>query len=468
MQSRRDQVEAQTYVLGRLTGALVAAEPDGLENPNRRMVVGMISGVLVAALVVVGCLIFGALVPGGATRWRQPGVLVVEKETGTRYVYLDGLLRPVLNHTSARLLFGTEPKTVTVSRASLRGVGHGQPVGIVGAPDALPTGGTVDQQVWTVCAVAAPDRAGTILSATTLSIESDGAPRDDRPLAADEAILVEAEKQTFLVWRGRRLRLTEPWLLRVLGFDGAAFPVWTGWLESVPVGPDIGPPDVPGRGRPGPVVDGRRATVGELFTARTPGNPERHYLLQTDGLAELNTFAYTLVAADPRTAQAYAGRPVRPTELSPAALAVLPVSRRPVLAAELPTTPPRRAVAPDRGTWCVRQSIADGQTEVTVDLPVPPAREVEAGAGVTFSSRTVNAVAVAPGLGGLALAGRAGQAAGSGLYLLTDAGVKYPVGSATVAAQLGFPATTARPVPRRLLEMLPTGPLLDPSSAARG
>ncbi|PYC64867.1 type VII secretion protein EccB [Micromonospora arborensis] len=465
MQSRRDQVEAQTYVLGRLTGALVGAEPDGLENPNRRMVLGTIVGVLVAALVVVGFTVVGALFPGGASSWRQPGVLVVEKETGTRYVYVDGLLRPVLNYTSARMLFGKEPKVVTVSRKSMREVAHGQPLGIVGAPDALPTAGTVDQQVWTVCAVVEPDQAGTVYSVATLHIESSDGPRDDRPLTSNQAILVKSEEQTFLVWQGRRLRLTQPWLTRVLGFDGGAFPVWAGWLESVPVGPDIGPPDVPGRGKPGPMVDGRQTLVGELFTAHTPGNPERHYLLQQDGLAELTPFAFTVAAADPETAKAYAGRPVQPSELSPGALATLPVSRRPALAADLPTTPPRVAATPDQGTWCVRQSIADGQVEVTVDLPVPPTRNVEAGAGVTFNSRTVNAVAVAPGLGGLVLAGRASQAAGSGLYLLTDTGVKYPVGSAAVAAQLGFPTTVARPVPRRLLEMLPTGPLLDPSSA---
>jgi hypothetical protein len=36
MQSRRDQVEAQSYLLSRLTSALLRAEPDGIEPPTKR------------------------------------------------------------------------------------------------------------------------------------------------------------------------------------------------------------------------------------------------------------------------------------------------------------------------------------------------------------------------------------------------------------------------------------------------
>ncbi|MEV6375058.1 type VII secretion protein EccB [Micromonospora musae] len=467
MQSRRDQVQAQTYVLGRLTGALIAAEPDGLENPNRRMVVGTVSGVLVAAVVFVGFVIFGFFFPGGATKWRQPGVLVVEKETGSRYVYDEGLLRPVLNYTSARLLFGAEPKVVSVSGKSLRDVAHGQPLGIAGAPDALPTTTAVDRQVWTVCALAMPDDAGTTFTATTVRIEQpSGGARRDRPLDRDQAILVTSGGQSFLVWQGRRLRLTEPWLARVLGYDRNALPVEAGWLESVPVGAEIAPPEVPGRGSPGPTVDGRRGVVGELFTARTPDGAERRYLLQQNGLAELSPMAYAIVAADPATAEVYDGRPVQPRELSPAALVALPVAPQPPWVAALPATPPSLAKTPEQGTWCVRHSMSGGAVEVTADMPAPSATTLSDGVGVTRTSASAEAVEVQPGVGGLVLAGRADQAAGSGFYLVTDAGIKYPVGSSAVANQLGFPPASARPVPRQLLEMLPTGPLLE--SAAGG
>ncbi|GIJ26370.1 type VII secretion protein EccB [Micromonospora qiuiae] len=468
MQSRRDQVQAQSYVLGRLTGALVSADPDGLENPHRRMVVGTICGLLVAALVVAIFAVYGFVVPGASSRWQADGVLVVEKETGTRYVYVAGTLRPVLNYASARLLFEQEPEVVSVSRRSLQGVSRGQPVGIVGAPDALPPSGTVASQVWTVCALTTRDQADTQSTSTTLTIEEAGTQvRRDRPLDPTEAVVAAVGGDSFLLWRGRRLRLAEPWLARVFGYDRGAVPVEAGWLESVPAGPDVAPLPVPGRGAPGPTVDGRRARVGELFVSRTAGAQERRYVLLTDGLAELNPFGYTLVAADPETTSLYGERAVTPLELSPAALARLPVSRRSLLPAGVPESPPQFVPVPSGRTWCVRHTMADGRVEVTADVPPPASATVRDAVGSTRTSRTAARIAVGPQVGGLVRAGRSDQAAGAGFYLVTDAGVKYPLASAAAAEQLGYPPSGARPVPRRLLELLPTGPLLESATAGR-
>src|SRR5258706_5425271 len=168
MQSRRDQVQAQSYVLGRLTAALVTAEPEALENPHRRILVGTVAGALVAALVVAGFAVYGFLRPGGADSWRAPDTVVMEKETGSRYVLVNGALRPVLNYTSAVLLFGKRPAMVSASAASLRSVARGVPVGIVGAPDTLPDPAALDGVAWKVCAVASRDQAGALSTATIL------------------------------------------------------------------------------------------------------------------------------------------------------------------------------------------------------------------------------------------------------------------------------------------------------------
>ncbi|MEU4339257.1 type VII secretion protein EccB [Micromonospora lupini] len=459
MQSRKDQVQAQSYVLGRITAALVSAEPDGLESPHRRMIVGTICGVLIGALVVAGFAIFGLLRPGGATAWRSPGALVVEKETGSRFVYVGGVLRPVLNYASARLLFGKEPAVVSVSRRSLRGVPHGQPVGIVGAPDVLPTPGTVGTQAWTVCAPATPNQLGALVTATTLTV-SWAAQRRDRPLGLDEAVVATAGGESYLIWRGRRLRLAESWLPRVLGVDRAGIPVEQAWLDAVPAGPDLAAVPVAGRGVAGPRVDGRPSRIGELYVARAAGSEERRYLLLDDGLAELNPMAHAIVAADPKTTHLYGGEAATPAELSPAALAQLPMSRRSVLPAGVPESLPRIARLPAGDAWCVRHAMADGKVEVVASMPPPESAAVPSGAGVSRTSSTAARIEVAPGAGGLVLAGGLDQAAGSGFYLLTDAGVKFPLASAKVAEQLGYPPAGVRAVPRRLLEMIPTGPLL--------
>ena len=190
---------------------MVAAEPEAPENPNRRTTVGTLIGVVVAALVVAGFAAYGLLVPGGATAWRKPGVLIVEKETGSRYVLVDGALHPVLNYASALMLFEGKPKVVGVSTASLRGVPHDRPVGIVGAPDALPGRNTMTGQVWSACALSGRDAAGTTLTATTLRIGRAGA--DAAPvhlLGEDEAVLVDgADRRGYLIWRGKRYAVTQ-------------------------------------------------------------------------------------------------------------------------------------------------------------------------------------------------------------------------------------------------------------------
>ncbi len=424
------------------------------------MTVGTICGLLVSALVVVGFAVYGYFVPGGATKWRTPGVLVVEKETGTRYVYAGGSLHPVLNHASTRLLFGGEPGVVSVSRNSLKGVPHGQPLGIVGAPDALPAPGKVGNQVWTVCALALRDQAGALSTGTTLTVEGP-AKAGGAPLGAGKAAVATANGETFLIWQGRRLRVTQPWLARLFGYDKRAVQVEPSWLDLVPVGPDLTPVPVAGRGSPGPMVDGRQARIGELFVARGTGSQERRYLLLSDGLAELNQLAYTIVAADEETTKLYGGRAVTPSELSPAALARLSVSPRAVLPAGVPESPPQLPPLPTDGTWCVRHTMADGGVEVIAGQPAPVSAAVSDSAGVTRTSLTAARITVQSGVGGLVLAGRQDQAVGSGFYLVTDVGVKFPLASAQVAAQLGYPVTGARPVPRRLLELLPTGPLLE-------
>ncbi|MFC5945599.1 type VII secretion protein EccB [Micromonospora harpali] len=86
---------------------------------------------------------------------------------------------------------------------------------------------------------------------------------------------------------------------------------------------------------------------------------------------------------------------------------------------------------------------------------------VRGGVGVTRTPRTADAVAVAPGLGGLLVAGRGGEP-GTGYYLVTDAGVKYPLAGGAVAERLGYPPANATVVSPDLIDLLPTGPTLDP------
>jgi type VII secretion protein EccB len=470
MQSRRDQVQAQSYLYSRLTSALISAEPEAAENPTRRTVIGTIAGLVVAGLAVVGFTVYGFIVPGGSTSWRQPGVLIVEAETGNRYVYVNDTLHPVLNYASALMLFEGTPQVVRVSARSMAGVAHGAPIGVPGAPDAIPDGSAMRDQVWTVCAVALRDAAGTVLTATTLHIgrpqpghtQADGTEPSLEPLGDDEAVLVVGPDQRgYLVWQGHRHAIGAPWVARALGFEGYGMPVERGWLEALPAGPDLTPARLPGRGEPGVPVAGADTFVGQLFVTRTAG-VERHYVMQRDGLSLLSPVGYAIVAGDPETAQAYGGGAVAPVELTSAEVAQAPLSRSSTFAAGLSAPIPRPAALSDGTTWCIKYTVETTELVVGAGVPAQASASVPYRPEVTLTDLTATAIEVEAGVGGLVRGGWPGAEAGATQVLVTDAGIKYPLISDAVAEMLGYEPSSAAVVPPPLLELLPTGPLLDP------
>jgi type VII secretion protein EccB len=303
MQSRRDQVQAQSSVLARLSQALVAADPDLLESPTKRTRNGSLAGLLVGCLIVAGFAVYGLIVPGGSTTWRDEGTLIVEKETGNRYVLVGGVLRPVANRASAKLLLGTKMTVKQVSSKSLRGVGHGLSIGIAGAPDALPVAGSGAATTWTACAVrgAGGGTASATATAATAAttIELSRRPTGTTPTAEPALAAVSPDGSHYLIWAGRRHRLTEDWLSRVLGFDDTQLvPVAAQWLKALAEGPDIAPIRVKGAGAARP-ASGRQAKVGQLFVFAGQNGARNYYLLLDDGtFAPLTSMAVQIVRGD--------------------------------------------------------------------------------------------------------------------------------------------------------------------------
>ncbi len=182
MQSRRDRVQAHTFMVRRLSTAMLAGDPDAVDAPMRRTRTGTFIGLGLAALLCVGFLVFGLIVPGGSTAWRQEGSLIVVRESGATYLYSQGMLRPVANYASAKLAQGGQLTARTVSAASLEGVPRGGPVGITGAPDSLPDPESLGSRVWHLCALPPVEDqpARTALTVT------DGPPLEELP--ADQAV----------------------------------------------------------------------------------------------------------------------------------------------------------------------------------------------------------------------------------------------------------------------------------------
>jgi type VII secretion protein EccB len=463
MHSRRDQVEAHAFVTSRLRSALVRAEPDAVRPPLRRTPLALVLGAMLGVIAIAGVVVLSLLKPGASrAAWQQPGALIVERETGNRYVLSAGRLRPVLNYASARLLLGERLKVVSVSARSLGTVPRGGQVGIVGAPDMLPPPSGAGDQPWLVCANPPQDADGAIEPGVTVLMGA--AVRALSQLRAEAALVSTQDGAVYLVEGGRRMRLTAPWVARALGIDGShPLPVRSSWLGALPAGPDLGTLPITGRGQAGPALDGTQTRVGQVLRVSGPGTPERHYLVTPEGLMPASGIAAALALGDPATAAAYDRAGARVLALSPTALASAPVVDAPQWASDLPPIPPALATDRGEGSPCALVGTA-GRTTKTAVVAVPAAVLAAAdpvdAAGMQRDSRTADRVAVTPGGGMLTRTLAAPGVPGEGLYLVVDSGAKYPVDGDAAAKALGYAPDRAAAVPADLLALLPTGPVL--------
>ncbi|MDA3627901.1 type VII secretion protein EccB [Saccharopolyspora sp. WRP15-2] len=463
MQSRRDQVQAHMFIMGRLSAGMLRADPDISDTPQRRTSRGVVIGVVISVLLGLGTFLFGLIKPGGATAWQVPGAVVVEKESGARWLYLAGELHPVLNQASARLVAGADMTVHTVSANSLVGTPRGATIGIPGAPDGLPSPGALSSDPWLSCAAPVDGKRDF----TALIGEAEGT-----GLTKDEGALVSGpDGAVFLVWFGHKLRMdTESAGPAALGYSTAdPIAVPAGFLNALPTGPDLVAPEVAGRGNPGPQLAGAPSVVGQLFRDAA-GKP---YLLAESGLVPLTDTLFKLISGDPRTqAAAYGGQPVQPRQIGASDITAhsAPAAAKDELTrgGAFPAAPPQLVGDDDKQALCVSTTPAPAVTSVSlVDRSVvDAARPTLPQPGIALSCTRPDRVGVEPGTGVLVAVEPSGETPSPTLFLVADNGVKYPVPSAEVAGALGYAAPPVA-MPALLVDQLATGPALDPAAAGR-
>jgi type VII secretion protein EccB len=455
MRSRRDQVQAHAYMVGRLTSALVHAEPDAPESPLRRTGLGSFGGLLVGALIVAAFMVWGLISPGSKASALTAGELLLVKETGTRFIYAGNELHPVLNYSSALMLTGGDATMTSVSASALNGIPQGQPLGILGAPDQLPAASSLNAGAWLACSQSGP-------GAPLVSLSIGPPPQLSEP-PADDAVLVATPNAEYLLWRGTRLRLDAASIVAALGFnDAPVVKVAPPWLNAVPAGPDLGPLSVPGAGQPGPVLGGLHTRVGQVLVVRNVGSPSELYVVGPGGVSLITATQAAVLLTDRGESAAYPGGTVAPVTVSPAAIANAPVVPSGLAdKVAVPSAPPRDYLPGAGAVPCAEYS-ASGGTAPRLVFAVPPAGQPPAVGtpGVTASPEGASLISVAPDDGALVRPEIAPGSGGSSLFLVTDTGVKYPL-PATEATALGYRAGRADPLPAALLGLLPTGPALD-------
>jgi type VII secretion protein EccB len=452
MQSRRDLFQAHRLMTQRAALALLRGEPDIPDQPLRRLNVAAFSGVLVAVIVAVLFGILGLLGHGSSQLQQKPGTLVIDKQTGTAYVFCQkSKLCPVLNYASARLALQTSSVTQeTMSQASLTKFPRGPLIGIPGLPQPLPDSSLLFRQPWSVCTQTVTGPSGD-QTATTLV----GGIGTGGQSLADGALLATANGQDWVVWHGQRMPI-QPGTLQDLYESRQPVAVPPVWLDALPQGPAFTPPAIPHLNAPVSGPDGN-VLVGQVF--RVPamaGTAQRYYVMLQDGLAPISQTQAELLSFEPsEPAQSTLNDSQIPGHRSAAT----------VPGGGLPATVPVAARISPAAPLCVVYAGAGAASAMASE--VVHGGRVPSGGTPAGQAGAVDEVTLPPGAG--ALVGAApgtGQAGGAISYFLVSGGRRYALASQSVAAMLGYNLSKqAVQLPAGVVEMIPAGPALDPAEA---
>jgi type VII secretion protein EccB len=442
MQTQRDHVHAHQFQMGRMSCALVLGDPTHAQIPGRRTLTGLLVGVLLSVLIIAGFLVYGFIVGGGNKAWTQKGVIVVEKETGNRYVFLNGTLHPVINLTSARLVQGPQAKVVLVSRNSLKAVTRGGAIGLPGSPQAPPEARDVMVGPWLACLPASV--SGTANDKVSLNLDP-AAPAE--PLADGRFVLVVAPDHTrFLVTRSTKHKIIDDTAPVVLGAANVQpVPAASAWLSQLPDGSQIGAAQIDGLGSPGPTVDGRAFPVGQLFRQNGSGSGEQLFVLRRDGLAPLSRMEFMLLQAKTQGA--------KPIDLDAAAVVAAPRSIDRSLTQRLPDLSAAQWQDHRGEALCLRQESNDNAVASSVVLV---AREhsaitAEGEPGVHVKAGSGMVVVPFPVLE---------KQTGRERFLISEEGARFRLPEDEDVQALGLGGARQAVFPRGLLDLLPNGPVL--------
>jgi type VII secretion protein EccB len=467
MWTQRDQLQAYQFLRRRLVSALQTGDANHPVSPSRRVVVSAAAGVACAVLITAGFAVYGVVRPGANQDWRKPGQVVVERETGADFVLgADGLLHPVLNYTSARLLAGGDGSaTVTVSGRSLVGVPRGAPLGIAGAPASPPARERLVGGPWTVCSSRPDNRPSGGLARTTAIV---GVTPTGAVVAARDALIVRDQAgASYAIVEGRRLRIRDAATAAALGYDGTVvLAVSSAWLGAVPVGPDLALISITGHGRTGPRVGTLSTVVGQVLVVDTVSGDSRYYVVQMTGMDPVTQTEAALILGNPANRDAYPTGTPHAIAVSAADLAGKPQADNP--SADYPAYLPHPVAARDNQVAC---ATSDGSQRVSVRLtdsiPLPPGGRSMQMHGAPGDGRIADEVFVPPGRGALVRDQSSPGIDTGTVYVLTEQAVRFPIGGSDAIKALGYGAARPVPVASTLLALFPTGPALDMASAER-
>ncbi|MEV1007529.1 type VII secretion protein EccB [Streptomyces sp. NPDC049881] len=457
MASTSEQAEAYAYENRRRTTSLIRGADEARNDPRRRLNRGVGGGIAIGILIMAGFGIAGWLGGGKGPKLPSSGAVITGE--GDRYVVSDGVVHPALNLASALLVGGGQ--LTEVRQGVLNDAPRGLPVGIEGAPDALPGDGDLVTGDWTLCAV--PSETGGEPTRTALYISVPGvAP----PEGAESAtVLARSEDdRLWLLTEGRRYAIAES-LLGALDLQRAETQqLPSAILATLPEGPEITLPEA-GADTGGTPAAGAlpfEAAVGDLAHTEMSGPNPQYFVVRPDGLLSISEVVYRLLSVDAPDDHAITGADA-------------------ARAASSQDSPPGdefwperlpRAQDPGRDQPICISTPPGGQPgdtpwQATVHLPGAMPEPEGMDPVVTLDGTRLGQLDQIWIPTGKGVVVRATASAGSGgtYTLVTDSGTAYPFSSPDAVQRLRYVPADAPSLPQSFVRLLPRGPVLDPEAA---
>ena len=467
MASRRDQIHSWQFTNQRVLGALVFRRTDVSKSPFKLANVAFYTGLGGAVLGLGIAALVGFFTQGPSDAWRTGDAVIVEKDTGATYVVLEKeegnyTLHTAVNFSSA-LLAVEQHEIVEVRHSSFDDFERGLPIGIYGAPEALPEEEDLRTGPWTTCGgLTMTEQGEEMFNVVYVDVEPDA-----RHLTEDEGALVEDEDgNQYLIADSHRFKIEDESYLQALGLAREPVSeVSNAVLATIPEGSPISTPTVPDLGDEGALID---STVGELLSFAIEGREDEYYVVTTDGVAEVDEWQANLLRADPDVRESvYDGEEPVIVESN---LATVDRSEHQLLPDDDQVPAPPRSVGSldfqVTESLCSAYADSSSEPEIVVGLEIDPSLGMPTRAATDEGKELADRVVIEAGTGVIATSSTNPESGFGAPHLVTDHGEAYPLASVEVLEMFNYgDGSPSVNVPASVMDLLPKGPSLNSNDA---
>jgi type VII secretion protein EccB len=507
----KSQVQAYRFVLRRMQSALVRKDAVMLHDPMRSHTRATVVGVCIAAVGVVGFLIWGLLSP--KPKPPDQDSIIISKQSGQVYVLISNprQLIPTFNLASARLLLvarqqqaqqaqgGGQPVTpiglssgqapasaTTVDEKDLKDIPRGRLTGLQNGPDLLPGGDQRIEPYWAVCDAylinptlprpASENRVET----TVLAGVRDLGPE----LPETQSLLVQADDNiVYLMYRTptsaniktanavrAKVDMNNPAVRAALKLDASDVRrITSGLLNAIRPAAELKPPPIVGRGEEPNGFRVENLRVGAVFQVQRAGQENQgYYVVQRDGIEPITQTTADLIRFDESLNDTVIDR------VAPDAITNVPNQNVDLIDdTESPAVQPEVLNPVANPVACLGWQVtgegnsADHRTAVYIGDRVPLPRKAD---GTLYESVRIGTPAadgqridrffMPPGRAAVVRGSNSREDFGIGpIYLISDRGVKYGVPDSGTADVLGLSGQVPAYLP--ITSLLPDGASLN-------